>query len=296
MALVATLSAPYLALIYSPILLGAPHALSDIWLLLVRNSDVPLGIRICLGVCCATILALAGAMLLGLPVQTYQESAAISILLLLPLCFAGPISRAVPQWLLATTLTGLLMTDALPLRAIMAQAHNVVAIGFLLATARPLWGRKGIELAVCSTLIGIAACAIVGFASGLDSRHNWAVFQPLAFGASDGLGAALILAYCFLQLLHFSIWIGFLPSFQPGFDARSILRAFGFGIPLVGLLVLIGTCLSAPAAALGDPAKARSAYLTLVSFHGWMELAWLLARSACNPARRGLGALELNPA
>ena len=161
---------------------------------------------------------------------------------------------------------------------LLGHVHNAVAVGLLI-----LWGprRFGIGVAVFSAAVyaallgGAADGALTPFA-GLAPT---ALAKALAPGIADPWAARLVTAFCFAQLVHYLCWIGLLPVLlrdTPG-NPRPLSTALraDLGLPLL-LLGVLGS-IALPIAAAWDPARVRSTYLSIVVFHGWMELAVLAA-------------------
>ncbi len=276
---------PYRALLFSPILLGAPHALSDIWYLLVRDSGVPLRVRVALAAASGLILLNAGLVLFGWKVGQHVDSILLVSLLAIPMALVVPANKAVPQWATVAAFACVLLATSFPLRAVVAHLHNVIALIFLFTLAWPKWRKGGVALAVFVVVgllvfgMALSFTNVAVFAKPIASP-SWSPFLSLTFGAKNGVAGALLFSYGFLQLLHFAVWIGFIPLLKGDIEWKKVGRAFGFGLPILGVGVILFTVVAAPLSAMIDPLKAREAYLTLVSFHGWMEIAWLLAHSA----------------
>lgn len=276
---------PYRALLFSPILLGAPHALSDIWFLLVNDSDVPLKVRVAIAALAGVILSTALIGLLGMTVPPILDSVLLVALLAVPLALTANVEQSWPLWFLMLPLIALIIGFRTQTLSVVSHLHNVIALTFLLAIAAPRWRKFGV-IGVAATVILVLAVGIgVSLATGSvfltpATTKQWTLFKPLVFGTSGGLAGAILFSYALLQLLHFAVWIGFIPALKGERGIVQVFKGFGFGLPLLGAILLALTVAAAPLVAIHDPVKARQAYLTLVAFHGWMEIAWLLAHSA----------------
>ena len=276
---------PYLVLLFSPILLGAPHALSDIWYFLIQDSGVPRRVRVALAVFSSLVLLAGVLVLLGVGISQQIEAVLLIALMSVPLALVTFSSAAFPAWIAVGALSYLLLATSFPLRAVVAHMHNIIALIFLFSLALPRWQRRGVVLAGSS----VAFLCLVGVAVSIGrsgvlwrdySESIWNPFLSLGFGASAAVAGALLFSYAYLQLMHFAVWIGFVPGLKGDLNFRRLVRSSDFAIMLVIIMAVLLVVLAAPVTALSNPLQARQAYLTLVSFHGWMEIAWLLAHSA----------------
>jgi hypothetical protein len=93
-------------------------------------------------------------------------------------------------------------------------------------------------------------------------------------GVPATAAAGLVIAFAFLQAIHYAIWLVWLPN-----DLRA--RPAG---PLPALAVAAATLVVVGAAVVADPAWARTTYLALATFHIYLELVvlglWLARRGA----------------
>jgi hypothetical protein len=164
--------------------------------------------------------------------------------------------------------------------------HNAVALALWLAWTRA----RRRDVALTTLLVGgaglflmsgilepwsAAAGAFVGPAAGLDLAG---VVDTLAPGLSPALGQRVVLLYAFAQALHYAVWLVLLPQAAEGEHApppaglHHDLGTTGFALAVAGALAL-------PLAGAFAPAAARATYLSLVLFHGWLEVA-VIARWA----------------
>lgn len=281
-AFIAVAINPYALLLFAPIFFGAPHAFSDIWFLLVNESGVQPRARVAIATLSALLLLNALMSFANLGFSKQIDSILIVALLTVPMVLSrrGKLNIYVIFFVLIVGY--LLLATDFPLRAVVAHLHNFVALMFLFAVAYPQWRKSGVLLA--SWVVGVICVAgmLISYCSQsvlTQTIHQpiWSPFLSLTFSASAALSAALLFSYSFLQLMHFVVWIGFLPGLkrQTSLSAplRNLDKRLIAGLSIVAILV----ALAAPLAAVYDPVQSRQVYLTLVSFHGWMELSWLLA-------------------
>jgi acyl dehydratase len=78
----------------------------------------------------------------------------------------------------------------------------------------------------------------------------------------------VVASYAFAQLVHYAVWLDLAPRALGGPSLRREV-----GLPF---LIAIGALtLAVGVGAIGSPLAARNGYLSLVIWHGWLELAAL---------------------
>ena len=179
------------------------------------------------------------------------------------------------------------------LRLIMAHAHNVVAIGIW---ALMFCKARGRAVAVAAVLFAAALFLVVtplawfGFKHGLVQSfglHTFAAADQLAPFVHDApLALGVVASFAFLQSIHYAVWLHAIPqeatrgegtlSFRMSF--RALRAELGtWGLALAALLVV-----AVPLCGLVAPLRTQSVYLSLVTFHGYLELGalglWWLGR------------------
>ena len=159
--------------------------------------------------------------------------------------------------------------------------HNLIGIGiwWFWRKKRKLWETLPLLLCVLGTMgilyiepiyalqyhppsmnIGYYGRRIAGFASG-DTQVSW------------------VLMFAFLQSIHYLVWIRLIPeedrkqNTPRGFEKsyRALEADFGFLFLFIGFLTLIFFI----GYAIYSPRIARTNYLALISFHGFLELVML---------------------
>jgi len=115
-----------------------------------------------------------------------------------------------------------------------------------------------------------------GFGTNLLAAADW-----LAPGVPGALGVGLALSFIFMQSVHYLVWLVLVPSDdRPGGGSVSFRRSFR---DLIGDLGTLGAAAAVGASVLVlafgavAPFRTRNAYLTIASFHVWLELAVLVA-------------------
>lgn len=281
LALVGTLAAlsltmihPSGALLVGPLVLGVPHLLGDLWVLLRR----PAASRDLARFVAAPLLGLVALRGAGLAGFTYPAWVEVVLGTGAVLLGAASTRSATRVFLVALACTpAWLAADHVAL--VLGHLHNAVAVALLVA-----WGPRAVGLAV----LGATAAGLAAIGGGLlDGRlvdfgplHPAELVAALAPDVAAPWGERLVLSYAFAQLVHYLAWVALLPAClrDAGATARrpylAALRA-DLGGPLVGAGLLASVGL--PLAGMFDPAGVRTGYLSLVLFHGWLELAAVAA-------------------
>lgn len=265
--------APMPALLLAPLLLGVPHVVGDLWVLLLRPGAQrrvwPWVVAPLLGLVLLRALAAAG---LGVPAPAEVALGALAVLL-------GAASTRSAQRV------GLALLACLPLLVfwdrvglVLGHLHNAVAVAVLV-----WWGPRRLGLAVAGVCVVVAAAIFAGLADGALAPFGGldpdSLARTLAPGVAAPWAGRWVSSFCFAQLVHYLCWVGLLPVLlrdRPG-PRRPLLAALraDLGRPLVAAAVV--GAVAVPLLATWDPVAVRSGYLSLVLFHGWMELSVLAA-------------------
>ncbi|MBX7099701.1 MAG: hypothetical protein K1X89_18435 [Myxococcaceae bacterium] len=271
LAAAATLLAPVWLLTWSPLVLGVPHLLADVrYLVLQPGLHRARRVRWVGG----SLLAVA-AVLPGVP-------AAAALALALAWC-----TRAALSWKLAVTAAcgaaaALAFRYELASQLALVHGHNLVALW--------LWWRlrpRGLRSAVVplTALLGLAVVVALaplvpawGLAS-VGSTSLDALATQYAPDLAPALAQRVLLAFCFLQAVHYAAWLRLIPE-----DARERAAPRPFRASLAALLADVPAPALAAVLLIGvglagwgllDTAGARLGYLTLAGFHGALELGVL---------------------
>ena len=325
LALGLTIAAPAAVFVVGPILLGVPHVASDVRYLLLRRG-VPAALGVVTALACAAFIALrildetrAFGSLLRL--ELGMGAAWILVAMLFAAASTGSYRRlAVALPVLAAITFAALRAPRLA-QMIFVHAHNLVAVGVWVAlfrsAARRRVGRAGragghgglphrdrgsVDLAVLIPLAALAAATALLLSTatlpwtfhhgayrsfGLDfgTLPRW-----LAPGLPPILGAGVASSYIFLQSVHYSAWLAWIPqddvrgegTLTFRMSARSLLKDFRApGLALIGVLMLVVL-----AGAFAGAQRARDLYISLAMFHGYLELA-MIGYFAVRGAPRG---------
>lgn len=266
-ALCATaLVAPALLLVWMPLLLGVPHVASDI-----RYLVVPLPrAQIALAMTASLTLVVLRAAMLATGANLLVAEAVIVAGWLLAALVLEPTAR---KRALGIALFASAVIIGMPIVfiAVAALAHNFVAIVAWIAVAKPT--RKQalalvggvVAFALIAGLVGPVTSALTG-----GDASPWLTVDKVARvmfgGLSHGVARGLLIAFAFLQGVHYAIWLGWIPASQA--TPKRGLATVAIAAAALGVL----------AGALVDPGWARTTYLALATFHIYLEIVILAAR------------------
>ncbi|MCA9668752.1 MAG: hypothetical protein KC503_24330 [Myxococcales bacterium] len=302
-ALLCTALAPLWLLLLGPLLLGVPHVIADVRYLLLRPPQRLGRARLYGIVAPLAAMTIERALVLAGAAPHLGFETACGVIAVAAAIGAVPLRElgarqavalvgwlAVGAWLVANPrLTALLL----------GHAHNLIALVLWLSLSRGEgpWRRyASVALAYGAVAllilsgglepIGRALGVTSGSAAGLALADMTRLLAP---GIASPWAERLVLLFCFAQSVHYSVWLRLVPSnqhyyarqgpstFRSNIDAlRRDLGRWGFALALVSTLAV-------PTLAVFDPVRTRAAYLSLVLFHGWLEIAagaalWLRAR------------------
>jgi hypothetical protein len=302
-AFVLSLLAPTLLLVLGPLLLGVPHLVSEVRYLVLRPSLGPGARRWLLGGA-AVLLALRLSELLGFGAALRFELPLAALWIGGSAWLAAP-HRRDPCLLVVGALAAafgvLAWLAPSTVRLVMAHAHNPLALGawaliFSQAPRRALAVVLAVGLA--ALLLLVTPVAWLGFKHGVQSSfglHGFVAADQLApFAHSVPLALVVVASFAFLQSVHYAVWLHAIPQeATPGQGTLSFRMSFRalqgelgrWGLGVAALLVV-----AVPVAGVCAPLRTQSVYLSLATFHGYLELgalaiAWLNRRAFSSPCR-----------
>ena len=284
-AFAGTLFVPGLLFVLGPVVFGVAHVAADVRYL-VRRPRMPAHVAALMYAGCAVLLAIR-ALEMALPeVLPYAELeiAAASVWILA--------AAASVHWRWAAFVFGLVCPLALvawshaqEARLVFAHVHNLVGIFVWLALfrrrrARFVWPLALLAAATLVLVLGVTLPLVVRWGTfdrwgtSLGTVSDW-----LAPSLGYPLAQGVTLSYVFLQSLHYMVWLVWIPDEAsraegtPTFrmSARSLLSDF----TKVGLAAMTLLALSVVVASCIDVHATRLSYLSLATFHGYLELAAL---------------------
>ncbi|HET7545121.1 MAG TPA: hypothetical protein VFK05_34890 [Polyangiaceae bacterium] len=297
---------PVLLFLLGPVVLGVAHVAADVrYLVLRRNLARWWQCSVWLG--CGVLLALRVCEELGWlrhaeRLEFCAAAAFIGVAVFAALRERGSLGRALLACALLAVATSCALSQPRLSRYVFVHAHNLIA---LLAWATLFRANKRWLLAPVALIAGgvglLASGALVGqtlsspFAASFH-LHVFTVSDWLAPFADPRLAIAVTTSYLFLQSVHYSVWLSWIPQEEqprrgtPTF--RMSVRALFSDLGTSGVAALGLTALAVWIGAYFNLHRAQSLYLSLAMFHGYLELALLTffwVRGA-NPAH------EPNPA
>jgi hypothetical protein len=186
-------------------------------------------------------------------------------------------------------------------RVVFAHVHNVLAIGlwvFLFRARRRFALPAAALLAVASALLlsGVALPWVrldgPGAARLVDeSVFAWPAWMP------QRTALALGVVFVMLQSVHYSVWLAFIPQDdlrgEGTLSFRMSLRALKRDFPAPLLAVIVVLAAAVLGASLLEVHRTRQLYMSLATFHGYLELTaatFLLVRGkerTCSPPATG---------
>jgi hypothetical protein len=314
--------APSLSLALAPILFGVPHVASDVRHLVLRRA-LPGWWR-------RATWAFAGALIAVrmleeariLPQAPLRLEHAIASAWVVLAVVAGGISGgwrratsvsvaaivvAIVVAIVALAIAAGSLLEPRAFRLIFLQAHNLFAIAIWLLLFRRRLARACIPVAmvlVGATLLASGALLGVTIHRGALSclgLHLFAAADWIAPGLPDAQAIALTTAFAFLQSVHYGIWLIAIPQDDARTEGRPTFRmawrALGRDFSPAGARLTVGLAALVLLGGAVAADRTRVLFLSLATFHGWLELAvvgFLVARhgfgvgSEPEPGRPGL--------
>lgn len=272
-AFLLTVMVPLGSLALGPVLLGVPHLVSDVRYLVVRPGlhRQP------------WLVGLAGVPLLVMGLGAGPE---VGLLALVPAVLGAPGSwrrKVVPlvAWALLTVLAVRWSTG---FQRVFLHVHNALAVA-LWWVWRPrgarAWGTPLLVLLGVGALLLGAAEPVMNVLGAWTAPWTGASFselvEALAPVGEPVLALRLVLVFGFLQAVHYGVWLRLIPEDDRPRVAprpwratwRALVEDFG-ALPLMGFVLV---ALGVVAWGAVNLAQARSGYLRLAAFHGYLELA-----------------------
>ncbi|HKO53806.1 MAG TPA: hypothetical protein VJV79_39130 [Polyangiaceae bacterium] len=280
---------PVLLFSLGPVVLGVAHVAADVrYLVLRRNLARWWQNTIWLG--CAALIGLRVVEELGRlrnadRIEFGIAAALTGVAVLAGLRERGSPMRALLAGALLAGATSYAVIQPKTARYVFLHAHNLIA---LLAWATLFRQNKRWLLAPTALIVGVVAVLASGtlFEQTLASPfaasfhlHVFTISDWLAPFADPRWAIGVTTSYLFLQSVHYSAWLSWIPQEEqktrgtPTFrmSVHSLFSDLGApgvaALAMVAVAVLIGACF--------DLHRARGLYLSLATFHGYLELALL---------------------
>lgn len=296
-----TLLAPAWMYVLGPVLLGVPHVVSDVRYLVVRRAPPRAWVVACV-VASAALLALraasevhvhvrhAPALEVGLGALWVAAGAALGARA------AAACRRDVLASALALVAAAGAAAVAHPLAAQRAllHAHNVVGVLLWVALFRRA---RAAALGPIALLAALLAAVSSGPAVAWSLRHGAvSCLGAHVLSAADAvsptlpgdLGVRVAFAYVFLQSVHYAVWLAWIPqedlAAEGSLSFRASARSLARDLGLAGVACAAACAVAVLLAAVAAVHRARATYLSLATFHVYLELA-CLAFFVCRGAR-----------
>jgi hypothetical protein len=284
-----TLACPGVLFVAGPALFGVAHVASDARYLVLRR-DLPRWWVAILGAGCLALLAvrvLDGARVGGPSLAAVEVGVgwAWALAGVVAGYAAAPAAPAARRALLLAPIVAALglaaQRDPQLARLVFAHAHNLVAIALWLYLFR---AHRRFALPAVALLAAAAALLLTGAAlpwAHLGGRgaarlvdealFAWPAWMPQRTALSLGL------VYVLLQAVHYAVWLALIPQddarAQGTLSFRMSARALTRDFPSWLLALVVVTALAVLGASLVDVHRTRQLYLSLATFHGYLELA-----------------------
>ena len=299
-AFAAAVLAPSLLLAVAPLVLGVPHLAADVRHLLLRRASprwwLLASAAFALGLLALRVVAEAnpGAASLG-----FEHAIAAAWVLAGALggAFLGAARTTGPSGSRRWTMRGWMAVAAALLvgtfaiaaprlwQLLLLHGHNLIAVALWL-----LLFRRGWRLALVPVALVVGGAALLASGALLDvtirhgflsvaGLHLFAAADWLAPGLSDTRAVALAATFAFLQSVHYGIWLFAIPAGDRAGDGsrtwRAGFRALAHDLTPAGLCTVAALALLVAGMGLLFAAGTRRLFLSLGTFHAWLELAVL---------------------
>jgi hypothetical protein len=279
--LLLTMTVPGVLFVVGPLVLGVPHVASDLRYLVLRRGRT----RAWLALVAAGSVAIALLRVTELVASASYASTeiALSALWIASAALLGGVRSR--RWLrvgvtlcVVAAVSQVAMRSPHTARTIFAFGHNGVALLLWVL----LFRRSRLYALPALLLIGVITWGfVVGWSIRLhgpwaaDLAHEALVRTPLSLGPRAAIGLGL--AFVFLQSVHYAVWLSWIPQEDVASEgtttfsmsARAIAR--DLGTPL--LVSVIGATILVAVAAVFSLEGARNGYLSIATFHAYLELA-----------------------
>jgi hypothetical protein len=284
-----TLLCPGVLYVLGPALFGVAHVAADARYLVLRRS-LPRGWTTALAAGCAALFALR-ALELAFPARWPFAATEVAIGWTWALAAvtagvaASADARGVPRALVAAPVVAALGVAAVThphlARIVFAHLHNAVALALWLILFR---ARRRFALPALALLAACAALLLTGVALPWvhfggpgaarlvdESVFGWPAWMP------QRTALALGVLYVMLQSIHYTVWLAFIPQDDTRAEGtrsfRMSLRALARDFPAPWLAAIVLAAAAVLGASLVDVHRTRQLYLSLATFHGYLELA-----------------------
>jgi hypothetical protein len=290
--------APSFLIAVTPLMFGVPHLAADVRYLLIRRAWPRWWLCASVGFAAVLIVARLAAETGGRFAPSLSVEQAIAAAWVLFGAATGLLAAPSRRGWLALAAAAVLAAFAVgvprPFRMLLLHGHNLLAVVLWLVLfrrrGRLLWAPVAVTLVGALLLSSgwLMAWTIAHGCLTVAGLHLLAAADWLAPGLPDRAALALTTSFAFLQAIHYLIWLVGIPAGdRPGDGGRTfrvawreLVRDLGAG----GVVVVVALTVAVSGAGLLAAAPTRRLFLSLASFHAWLELAVLAYVLARGPA------------
>jgi hypothetical protein len=294
-AFVLSVFAPTLLLVLGPLLLGVPHLLADIRYLVLRPRFAAPARRWLLGGCVVLLGVRLAELTFAVSLSRYELPLAVfwvgGCALLGAQRLRDP--RLIAMSVLLTAFGAAAWFHPSYLKMALSHGHNALAVAvwaFAFCPARRIGLAIFLLLAAITFVLLLTPLAGLGLQHGIVQSfglHSLAVVDQLApFARSLPLALGVVAAFAFLQSLHYAVWLHAIPQEvtrgEGTLSFRMSFRALRSDLGLAGGALSTLLVVTVPVCGVLAPLRTQAVYLSLASFHAYLELG---ALSLCWLAR-----------
>ena len=289
--------APSLLLAVAPLVLGVPHLAADVRHLLIRRAAprwwLFASAAFALALLALRVIAEATPRTASLALEHAVAAGWVLLGAAGGACLGATPSSDRGRWTArgwgAVAAAALLATFAIAAprlwQLVLLHGHNLIAVLLWVVLFRRGWRLAVVPVAL---VLGGAALLASGVLLDITLRHGvlsvaglhlFAAADWLAPGLSDTRAVAVATSFAFLQSVHYAVWLVAIPAGdRPGDGSRTWRAAFrdlARDLRPAGLCAVAALMLLVGGMGLLFAAGTRRLFLSLGTFHGWLELAVL---------------------
>jgi hypothetical protein len=278
----AVLLMPALVLLVGPLLFGVPHLLSELRVFARRLQPSRNALLVVVApLALLILLRVAEQFGLARP-QGSDVMLGCAALLAAAAIRPGTVTDRIGRSMIALGISAFALYDTWLTTIVLAHLHNLIAVVFLISWVGSPKRSRDMRVLCIGLVAGIAMLYVAAppasdamLDAALPGSANFlsGIRLALAPGLSGEVGHRLVLVYGFAQLMHYVVWLVWMPTLIDDNAARTARRPTQ-SVPFVPILIALMLALPL-LSMMKDPIVIRDQYLALSSFHGWLELSVL---------------------